>query len=135
LTEAVEILRGVVRGDVSPDQAADDLAEFVSLSLDGPEQCAKYLRAFDIKVPLLPADVAYTLKRYLGGLITEEELCRWATFITLMSVYQAPEHPTNEDHYDPLWDVVHNLAAPQVFGEIDSELVAEYLAQVEGLDN
>jgi hypothetical protein len=129
------MLRSVVRGDVSPDQAAADLAEFVSLSLDGPEQCARYLRPLDIKVPLVPADVAYTLRRYLSGLVTEEELCRWATFITLMSVYQAPEHPTNEDFYDPLWDVVHNLAAPQVFGDIDSELVAEYLAQVERLAN
>jgi hypothetical protein len=135
LTEAVEMLRGVVRGDVSPDQAAADLAEFVSLSLDGPEQCAKYLQPFDIKVPLVPADVAYTLKRYLSGLVTEAELCRWATFITLMSVYEAPEHPTDEGYYDPLWDVVHNLAAPQVFGEIESELVAEYLTQIESLDN
>jgi hypothetical protein len=45
------------------------------------------------------------------------------------------EHPTNEDYYDPLWDVVHNLAAPQLFGDIDSELVAEYLGQVERLES
>jgi hypothetical protein len=128
------MLRSVVRGDVSPEQAAAELAEFVSLSLDGPDQCARYLRPFDFKVPLMPADVAYNLRRYIIGLLTEEQLCRWATFISLMSVYQAPEHPTNEDYYDPLWDVVHNLAAPQVFGEIDSELVAEYLAQVECLE-
>jgi hypothetical protein len=135
LTEVVEMLRGVVRGDVSPDQAVAELAEFVSLSLDGAEQCAKYLRPLDIRVPLVPADVAYSLKRYLSGLVTEEQLCRWATFITLMSVYEAPKHPTNGDYYDPLWDVVHNLAAPQVFGEIESELVAEYLVQLESLDD
>jgi hypothetical protein len=32
-----------------------------------------------------------------------------------------------------MWDVIHNLAAPGVFGEIEPELVTDYLRTVEKL--
>lgn len=127
------ILKQVLRGHLTPDQAAGQLSSFVTLDLDGQQRTAVYGRPFPAKVTLEPADVAYTLRRYLSGIIGEDELRRWASFITLVSGYEAPEHPSNDDYYDPMWDVVHNLAAPEVFGDIESELVNDYLEAVERL--
>jgi hypothetical protein len=127
------VLRQVLTGHLTPNQAAEQLSSFVTLDLDGQQQTAVYARAFPTKVRLQPADVAYTLRRYLSGILGENELRRWATFVTLVDGYEAPEHPSDEDYYDPMWDVVHNLTAPEVFGAIESDLVSDYLEAVERL--
>jgi hypothetical protein len=127
------ILARVLTGHLTADQAAEHLSAFVTLDLDGQQQTAVYARPFPARVKLEPADVAYTLRRYLSGIVTEDELRRWATFVTLIDGYEAPEHPADENYYDPMWDVVHNLAAPEVFGEIEPELVTDYLRTVERL--
>jgi hypothetical protein len=127
------VLARVLTGHLTPDQAAERLSAFVTLDLDGQQQTAVYARPFPGKVKLEPADVAYTLRRYLSGIVSEDELRRWGTFVTLVDGYEAPEHPSDENYYDPMWDVVHNLAAPEVFGEIEPELVTEYLRMVERL--
>jgi hypothetical protein len=127
------VLASVLRGHLTPDQAAEQLSAFVTLDLDGQQQTAVYARPLPGRVKLEPGDVAYTLRRYLSGILSETELRRWAAFVTLVEGYEAPDHPSDENYYDAMWDVVHNLAAPEVFGEIVPELVTDYLRTVETL--
>ena len=127
------VLRRVLTGQLTPDEAAEELSPLVTLDLDRQQQTAVYADPFPTKIKLEPLDVANALRRYLSGVLSEDELRRWATFVTLVDGYEAPEHPSDESHYDPMWDVVHNLAAPEVFGEIDPELVTEYLRTIEQL--
>jgi hypothetical protein len=81
------VLRRVLTGHLTPDEAAEQLSAFVTLDLDGQQQTAVYARAFPARVKLEPADVAYSLRRYLSGILREDELRRWAIFVTLVDGY------------------------------------------------
>lgn len=83
------VLAGVLRGQLTPDEAAERLSAFVTLNLDGQQQTAVYARPFPGRVKLAPGDVAYTLRRYLSGIVTEDELRRRATFVALVDGYEA----------------------------------------------
>jgi hypothetical protein len=89
------VLARVLTGHLTPDQAAEQLSAFVTLDLDGQQQTAVYARPFPGRAKLEPTDVAYTLRRYLSGIVSEDELRRWATFVTsLMAMRHLNIHRT-----------------------------------------
>jgi len=78
----------------------------------------------EVDVPLTVADVHRALGRYLEGQWSPDDLRDWAEFIVLVDAYSTPEPPVDdEDFYDDLWDILHDLACPEVFGAITSDRV------------
>ncbi len=60
-----------------------------------------------------------------------KQLRDWCLFVVLTGHYHAPEPPADdEDWYDDLWDTVHDLAAPEVHGEITPNVVKEKLSKL-----
>ena len=86
----------------------------------------------DTKIPFTVEDVRQALRRFLATTWTADEMRDWAEFITMVGAYSSPEPPVeDEDYYDDLWDVVHDLGAPEVFGPINETTIHAKLARLD----
>jgi hypothetical protein len=64
--------------------------------------------------------------------MTAADLRDWALFIVLTGAYRSPEPPSeDEDWCDPMWDAVHELAAPEIHGSITPEEVRAKLTSLD----
>jgi hypothetical protein len=128
-----DTLRDVVQGRIPVAEAQRVLRERASFSFGTNPQYVHWHQPLpagtDIRITV--ADVRRALARYLDGEWADDELRGWAEFITLVDAFSAPEPPPqDEDYYDDLWDVVHDLGRPEVFGEITRASVEAKLARL-----
>ena len=108
------------------------LTEYATVDFDSNPAFVNYRKSCPAEIELTPGAVRAALQDYLAGGMTAADLRDWAIFIVLSGAYRSPEPPSNdEDWFDPMWDTVHELAAPEVHGAITPE---EAHAKLAGLD-
>jgi hypothetical protein len=126
-----DALRDLAQGRIEPSQAQRVLKDRATFSFRTNPAFVNWRDPLpaDIEIPLAVADVERALNRYLAGEWSSDVLRDWAEFITLVGAYSGPEPPPDdEDFYDDLWNVVHDLGAPEVFGEITRANIAGKLS-------
>ena len=134
MTEFEAILRGVVEGRLPVSEAHRVLRERASFSFGTNPALIEWHDPLppELDIPLTVADLRRVLVRYLRGEWTAANLQAWAEVISLVDTFAAPEPPPDDEyHYDELWNVVHELATPAVYDEINETSVAAKLARLE----
>jgi hypothetical protein len=128
-----DTLRDLVQGRITASEAQRVLRDRATFSFRTNPAYVNWREPLpaETEIPMTVTDVRRALVRYLDGERTADELRDWAEFITLVGAFSAPEPPPDdEDYYDDLWDVVHDLGAPEVFGEITRESAEAKLARL-----
>jgi hypothetical protein len=133
-----DTLLDLVQGRISAREAQSVLRHRANFSFGTNPAYVNWIEPLPVEtgIPIAPADVRRALQRYLHGEWTGQELRDWAEFITLVGAYHSPEAPPeDEDYYDDLWDVVHDLGTPEIFGEITPDHVRSELARLDRYDS
>ena len=132
MTEFESLLTSAVTLRIPPSEAIRGLGAFAIADFESNPAYVNYRQPIGEEVELMPAHVRAALHEYLKGRFSAKQLRDWCLFVVLTGHYRAPEPPANdEDWYDDLWDTVHDLAAPDVHGEITSEVVRAKLSKLE----
>lgn len=122
------ILSRVLHRELEVDEAIGRLSPFVDIELDANPSYASWKQPIGVEVRITSAEVRGVLLEYLSGTWDEHRLRRWAAFITHTAHYSAPEPPADdEDFNDDLWDTLHELSSPELFGDITPDRVREML--------
>lgn len=122
------LLEAFLARRIPPREAIRSLGEFAAVDFDANPAYVDYREPCPDEVELNPAAVRGALAAYLSKEMSEKELRDWALFVTLSGAFNSPElPPDDEDWFDPMWDAVHALAAPEVHGSITPALVQEKL--------
>ena len=91
---------------------------------------------FTDNVPIHPQDIEKMLHKFLDGEITENELSKWAAFLSIRGEYCNPDLKVeNEDFYQDMWDVIYSLSTPEIDGVINDENVKKYLIVLKKYEN
>ena len=132
MTNFEALLRSVLTRRIPPREGMRGLREYATVDFDSNPAYVQYRQSCPAEVELSPAPVRAALEDFLAGGMTATELRDWAIFIVLTGAYRSPKPPGNdEDWFDPMWDAVHDLAAPEIHGSITPEAVR---AKVTSLD-
>jgi hypothetical protein len=126
-----DALQDLARGQISAAEAQRVLRDRATFSFRTNPAYVNWTVPLpaEIEIPLRVEDVRGALSRFLAGTWTADELRDWAEFITMIGAYASPEPPAeDEDYYDDLWTVVHDLGAPEVFGPINATTVQAKLS-------
>lgn len=85
-------------------------------------------------LPVTSAHVIARLDRFRLGLLEAKELSDWAALLLMLPVF-VPEGETEEEQWEagngPVWDVLHRLAAPNVFSELTPDIARDYMELVQ----
>ena len=132
MTEFEILLNSAVELSISPAEAIERLTVFATHSFDTNPAYVTYRKSISDEVELRAEHVAHALSEYLCDRLSAKGLRDWALFIALSGHYRNPTPPEeDEDWFDLMWDVVHELAAPEVHGAITPELVRKKLRGLE----
>ena len=122
------ILTRVLHRDLEVDEAIARLSPYVDIELDANPSYASWKQPVRVDIPITSAEVRGVLLEYLSGAWDKLRLRRWAAFITHTAHYSAPEPPADdEDFNDELWDTLHELSSPAIFGDINPDRVSGML--------
>jgi hypothetical protein len=128
MTEFQALLTSALTLRIPPTEAIRGLSAFATHSFDTNPAYVNYRTPIAEEVQIDPRHVRHALNEYLAGHLTAKELRDWSLFITLNGHYRTAEPPPDdEDWFDPMWDAIHDLAAPEIHGAITAELVAAKL--------
>jgi hypothetical protein len=131
MTEFQALLSSAVTLRISPSEAIRGLTAFATHSFDTNPAYVNYRTSIAEDVEIHPRYVEHALTQYLSGHLSAKELRDWALFIALNGHYRTPDPPADdEDWFDPMWDTIHELAAPEIHGPISPEPVQQKLARL-----
>ena len=129
------ILRRLLGGEIDPDAAIERLSPYAVIELDDNPSFITWKKVVSTEVPISASDVRIALDRYLAGEWDVRRLKRWAALVSFFDQYEPTSPPADdEDFNDDLWDVIHELGSPEVFGEISPETVQEKRQRLEKYD-
>ena len=133
MSEFEAILRGVVEGRLLVSEAHRVLRERATFSFGSNPAFIEWHDPRPPELDIRPtvADVRKMLVRYLRGEWTAANLQAWAEVISLVDTFSAPEPPLDDEYCDELWNVLHELATPAVYDEINETSVSAKLARLE----
>ncbi|SRR6266566_572796 len=131
MTEFEALLTSAVTLRIPSSEAIRGLSAFAIADFESNPAYVNYRKPIGEEVEVLPSHVRAALEEYLNGRFSSKQLRDWCLFVVLTGHYHAPEPPADdEDWYDDLWDTVHDLAAPEVHGEITPNIVREKLSKL-----
>jgi hypothetical protein len=122
------LLEGLLSRRIRPGEAIRGLGEYAKVDFEANPAFVEYREPCPDEIDLTPEAVRGALEAFLAEQMTAKDLRDWALFVTLSGAYNTPQHNSDdEDWFDPMWDVVHDLACPEVHGAITSEGVRDHL--------
>lgn len=79
------------------------------------------------EIVVAPQHVLHVLTMYLHGGLSESELKEWSDFIANSEQYVCQDWQNDEsaDHFEPMFDVLQQLALPEIHGPISKQRVEE----------
>jgi hypothetical protein len=132
MSQFENMLRHVVQGTLPLADGLRELAQRASFDFGSNPAYVRYREPVEAPVRIEVDDVRRALGRCLQGEIRINELCEWAQFIVMTSAFDSPTPPSDdEDFYGDMWDVVNDLAAPNMFGPITRDWCADALRGLE----
>jgi hypothetical protein len=136
MTEFQSLLTSAVTLRIPPSEAIRGLTAFATVDFDSNPAYVNYRNPIGEEVELHPNHLRNALNQFLAGQLSAKELRDWSLFITLNGHFRAPSPPADdEDWFDPMWDAVHDLAAPEIHGHITPDLVRQKLASLRRFDD
>jgi hypothetical protein len=131
MTEFEALLNSAVTLRIAPSEAIRGLTAFATHSFDTNPAFVNYRQPIAEDVEIRPSHLHHALSEYLAGHLSGKELRDWALFITLNGHYRTADPPADdEDWFDPMWDTIHELAAPEIHGAISADAVQQKLARL-----
>jgi hypothetical protein len=125
------ILRRVLQHELDPDTAIERLSPYAEVVIDTNPSYASWRVPINVEICITAEDVRRALDKYISRSWDEVSLRRWAAFVTHVGHYVAPDPPPeDEDFNDALWDVLHELTSPDVFGAITPAAVADKIQRL-----
>jgi len=103
-----------------------------------PSAVAKSLvKSGDLKVYVTPDVVMTVIAKYISGDVDQNTFIEWADFLITEDVYVPlgwdDDDDSLSDQYDDMWDILHEIAAPYVHGNITKNRVEEYMERLSGI--
>ena len=122
------LLENFLSRRIPPGEAIRGLSEYATVDFNANPAYVDYREPCPDEVDLTPGAVRGALESFLADEMTAKDLRDWALFVTLSGAFNTPQPPSDdEDWFDPMWDVVHDLACPEVHGAITSDSVHDHL--------
>jgi hypothetical protein len=126
-------LEAFLRGEVPVSRLRKALAHrFAFYNDDAPASRGMRDISLDDIPPLSVSanHVISMLDRFRLGLVRAQELSDWAALLVMLPVF-VPEGETDEQRWEasngPVWDTLHRLAVPNVFGELTPGIAQDYM--------
>ncbi|WP_256082165.1 hypothetical protein [Massilia sp. YIM B04103] len=81
------------------------------------------------EIIVMPKNIESILQMYLLGERSASELKDWAGFILSSEGYVCPNWDIDEltDRYEPMWEILQQLAMPEIHGQLSSQKIETYL--------
>jgi hypothetical protein len=131
MTAFQTLLSSAVTLRIPPSEAIRGLSAFATHSFDTNPAYVNYRTPITEQVEIHPSHVQHALAEYLSDHFTAKELRDWALFIALNGHYRTPDPPADdEDWFDPMWDIIHELAAPDIHGAISADAAQQKLLRL-----
>jgi hypothetical protein len=128
MNEFQALLTSAVTLRIPPSEAIRGLGAFATCSFDTNPAYVNYRTPIADEVRIEPAHLRHALDEYLAGRLSAKQFRDWCLFIALNGHYRTAEPPPDdEDWFDPMWDAIHDFAAPEIHGPITPDLARQKL--------
>jgi hypothetical protein len=129
------VMQAFVHGEATFEQLETVLRPFVVFDLGGEFSTIHYRQPLTAHVVLDPEQLLPMLRRYLAGHVAAPELSQWAAVLVGMTEFGPDPTWSDEaaDALEPMWDVLEQLATPQIFQPITPALVSAFVEQLQQL--
>lgn len=130
-------MEAFLQGKLTVSELRKVLADRFSVDIDNAP-AFREMRGISLDdIPPLPVTSAHViamLDRFRMGLLQAKELSDWAALLLMLPVF-VPEGETDEEQWEasngPVWDILHRLAAPNVFSELTPGIARDYMELVQ----
>lgn len=87
----------------------------------------------NLEIIITPKNVIEMLTKWQQNMLTNEDLVKWASFITISDAYDTEEINDDFLHFTPLWGILGKISTPEIDGPLTLERSNEYIKELSKL--